>query len=276
MLVFPPTATPHVSAVSHKRLCALIESIFKKNTQTLQLNTVRNMKIHTHWYKYIAYSPWLEAQKSKNQATMTISTHSELFINMRQWCSASETLWSRMEDRTASRNQGVRADVKIVDACKQEGGEKKKKSWSFKLWDPFISSLFWYWYIVNSAGGSYETHLQAAVCTLCNRLFQRTAVISQKLDLSPTRSVTLLLKKKKKCQPGSWQQLKCAHFKGAASSECIKASLAGILATEALTTTLPPPPPREKSVAGSGPCNYRPLCCVLIDASWWSSSVIEE
>ena len=143
---------------------------------------------------------------------MTISTHSELFINMRQWCSASETLWSRMEDRTASRNQGVRADVKIVDACKQEGGEKKKKkSWSVKLWDPFISSLFWYWYIVNSAGGSYETHLQAAVCTLCNRLFQRTAVISQKLDLSPTRSVTLVLKKKKKnanlAHDSSWNVL---------------------------------------------------------------------
>lgn len=26
--------------------------------------------------------------------------------------------------KTASRNQGVRADAKIVDACKQEGGEK--------------------------------------------------------------------------------------------------------------------------------------------------------
>lgn len=46
------------------------------------------------------------------------------------------------------------------------------------------------------------------------------------------------------------------------------------LATKTLMT--PPPPPQEKSAAGSGPCNYWPLCWTLIDASWWSSSVIEE
>lgn len=97
MLVFPPIATPHVSAASHKRLGALlcreytpvstqeiepdrksdgrqascIESIFKKNSWALQSSAVRNMKINTQWYNYIAYSPRLEAHKSKNQAKMT-------------------------------------------------------------------------------------------------------------------------------------------------------------------------------------------------------------
>lgn len=63
-----------------------------------------------------------------------------------------------------------------------------------------------------------------------------------------------------------------AGLDASAALPALRGSNVPVLAAEALMMSLS----LQKSAAGSPPCNYWPLRWVLIDVSWWSSSVIEE